>query len=245
MSTCLQGIAKKAQEQPQHRFVNLDELLYEPFLNKCWRDIRKAAASGVDRIRAQDDERHLDENIHNLVERLKRKQYRATLVRRQSIPTGDGKLRPLGIPAVEDKLLQLAVTRIRQAIYEQDFLRGSAGYRPHGGALDAVDRLTIKLPFGRYKVVVEADSKGFFDNIEQGWLVRMLAERIEDGAFLRLIKQGLKAGVRDTDGQVLHAATGTPQGGVAHPSWPMCTCTRRWTWGFTRWSSHNVGARHA
>ena len=163
MSTFLQGIAKKAQEQPKHRFGNLYELLNESFLKECWRDIRKEAAAGVDRISAQDYERHLDENIHNLVERLRRQQSRAKLVRRQYIPKGDGKLRPLGIPAVEDKLLQLAVTRILQAIYEQDFLRCSYGYRPHVGALDAVDRLTIKLQFGRYNCVVEADIKGFFD----------------------------------------------------------------------------------
>jgi RNA-directed DNA polymerase len=217
MPTFLQGIAKKAQEQPKHRFGNLYELLNEPFLKECWRDIRKEAASGVDRMSAQDYERHLDENIHNLVERLKRKQYRAKLVRRQYIPKGDGKLRPLGIPAVEDKRLQLAVTRILQAIYEQDFLRCSYGYRPHVGALEAIDRLTIKLQFGRYNFVVEADIKGFFDNIEHGWLVRMLKERMEDGAFLRLIQKWLKAGVLDTDGQVLHPATGTPQGGSISP----------------------------
>jgi RNA-directed DNA polymerase len=217
MSTFLQGIAKKAQEQPKHRFGNLYELLNEPFLNECWRDIRKAAASGVDRISAQDYERHLDENIHNLVERLKRKRYRAKLVRRRYIPKGDGKLRPLGIPAVEDKLLQLAVTRILQAIYGQDFLRCSYGYRPQVGALDAVDRLTIKLQFGRYNFVVEADIKGFFDNIDHDWMMRMLAERIEDGAFLRLIRKWLRAGVLDTDGQILHPVTGTPQGGIISP----------------------------
>jgi RNA-directed DNA polymerase len=108
------------------------------------------------------------------------------------------------IPAVEDKLLQLAVTRLVQAIYEQDFLRCRDGYRPQVGALEASDRLTIKLQFGRYTFVVEADIQGFFDTIEQGWLVRMLEERIEDGACLRLIKQRLKAGGLDTDGQVLH-----------------------------------------
>ena len=127
MQTFLQGIAKKAQAQPKHRFGvaatrNLYELLNETFLKECWRDIRKDAAYGVDRVSAGDYEQHLDENIHNLVERLKQKQYRAKLVRRQYIPKGDGKMRPLGIPATEDKLLQLAVTRI-QAIYEQDFLR--------------------------------------------------------------------------------------------------------------------------
>jgi group II intron reverse transcriptase/maturase len=126
-------------------------------------------------------------------------------------------LRPLGIPAVEDKLLQLAVTRILQAIYEQDFLRCSYGYRPNVGALNAVDWLTIKLQFGQYNFVVEADIKGFFDNINHEWMMRMLEERIEDGALLRLIRKWLKAGVLDTDGQVLHPATGTPQGGIISP----------------------------
>ncbi len=118
------------------------------------------------------------------------------------------------MPAVEDKLLQLAVTRILQAIYEQDFLRCSYGYRPNVGALDAVDWLTIKLQFGQYNVVVEADIQGFFDNINHDWMMQMLEERIEDGAFLRLITKWLKAGVLDTNGQVLHPVTGTPQGGI-------------------------------
>jgi RNA-directed DNA polymerase len=85
------------------------------------------------------------------------------------------------------------------------------------GALDAVDRLTIKLQFGRYNCVVEADIKGFFDNIEHDWMMRMLGERIEDGAFLRLIRTWLRAGVLDTDGQILHPVTGTPQGGIISP----------------------------
>ena len=217
MPTFLQGIANKAQEQPKHRFGNLYELLNEAYLKECWHDIRKDAAYGVDRVSAQDYEQHLDENIHDLVERLKRKQYRAKLVRRVYIPKGDNRWRPLGIPAIEDKLLQLAVARILQAIYEQDFLRCSYGYRPNVGALDAVDKLTLKLQFGQYHFVVEADIRGFFDNLQHEWLVRMLEERIEDGAFLRLIQKWLKAGVLDTDGQVLHPATGTPQGGIISP----------------------------
>jgi RNA-directed DNA polymerase len=107
--------------------------------------------------------------------------------------------------------------RLLQAIYEQDFLRCSYGYRPQVGALDAVDRLTIKLQFGRYHVGVEADIKGFFDTIEHGWVMRLVGERIEDGAFLRLIRKGLRAGVLETDGQVLHPVTGTPQGGILSP----------------------------
>jgi retron-type reverse transcriptase len=123
MPTVLQGIAKKAHEHPKHRFGNLYALLNEAFLKECWRAIRQDAAYGVDGVRAQDYEAHLDANIHALGERLKRKQSRAKHVRRQYIPKGNGQLRPLGIPAVEEKLLQLAVTRILTAIYEQDFLR--------------------------------------------------------------------------------------------------------------------------
>jgi RNA-directed DNA polymerase len=123
----------------------------------------------------------------------------------------------VGIPAVEDKRLQRAVARLLEAIYEQDFRRGSDGYRPQVGALDAVDTLTIKLQVGRYAWVVEADIKKFFDTIEHDWMVRMLAERLDDGALRRLSRKWLKAGVLDTDGQVLHPVTGTPQGGTVSP----------------------------
>ena len=217
MQTSLQGIAKKARSQKKYRFRNLYGMLNEELLRYCWRDIKKNAAYGVDQVSAQEYEQDLEENIRQLVERLKRKRYRAKLVRRHYIPKEDGKQRPLGIPAVEDKLLQLAVTRILTAIYEQDFLRCSYSYRPGIGDLDAVDKLTIKLQFGRYNWVVEVDIKGFFDNIDHSWMIRMLEERIEDRAFLRLIKKWLRAGVLDTEGKVLHPATGTPQGGIVSP----------------------------
>jgi RNA-directed DNA polymerase len=217
MPTSLQGIAKRAQSQEKHRFQDLYGILNEEFLLDCWRFIRKDAAYGVDRVSAQEYEQDLEENVRDLVDRLKRKSYRAKLVWRRYIPKGDGRMRPLGIPVVEDKLLQVAVKRILEAIYEQDFLRCSYGYRPRIGALDAVDKLTVKLQFGRYNFVVEADIKSFFDNVDHNWMIRMLEERIDDRALLRLIKKWLKAGVLETDGQVIHPATGTPQGGIVSP----------------------------
>lgn len=188
-----------------------------PMLYRCWQRIRKNAAYGVDKVSAEEYGKHLTGNIRQLVDRLKRKSYRARLIRRHYIPKGNGKMRPLGIPVVEDKLLQLAVVEILQAIYEQDFLRCSYGYRPRLGALDAVDKLTIKLQFGRYGRVVEADIKGFFDNIDHERLLEMLAERIDDKALLQLIRKWLKAGVLDTNGEVIHPAAGTPQGGIVSP----------------------------
>lgn len=166
MQTSLQGIAKRAKAQRKHRFQDLCRMLNEEFLLESWRDIRKDAAYGVDQVSAEEYEQNLGENIRNLVERMKRGRYRAKLVRRKYIPKGEGKMRPLGIPATEDKLLQVAVKRILEAIYEQDFLRCSYGYRPGVGALDAVDKLTVKLQFGRYNFVVEADIKSFFDNVD-------------------------------------------------------------------------------
>jgi len=217
VQTSLQAIAKKAESQPGYRFRNLFGMLNEEMLKDSWRLIRKNAASGIDGVSAKDYEQNLDENIHQLVEGLKQKRYRAKLVRRRYIPKGNGKLRPLGIPATQDKLLQLAVKRILEAIYEQDFLSYSYGYRPNVGALDAVDKLGIRLQLGKYNYVVEADIKGFFDNLDHEWLLKMFAERIDDKALLWLIKKWLKAGVLDTNGKVLHPEAGTPQGGIISP----------------------------
>ena len=217
VQTSMLGIAKKAKSDKRYRFRNLYRELNEELLLDSWRLLRKDAALGVDRVSAAEYEANLAENIKQLVERLKRKRYRAKLVRRHYIPKGNGAMRPLGIPATEDKLLQLAVKRLLEAIYEQDFLSCSYGYRPLVGARTAVDELRVKLQFGGYHHLVEADIKGFFDNLSHQWLMRMLAERIDDEPFLRLIKKWLKAGVLDTDGQVLRPESGTPQGGIVSP----------------------------
>ena len=217
MQTSLLAIANKAKDRKHYRFLNLYRLIDEKLLLACWGDIRKNAAYGVDRMSAGEYGENLLANIRDLIERLKRKSYRARLVRRHYLPKPDGRMRPLGIPVVEDKLLQLAVTRLLEAIYEQDFLRCSYGYRPHKSALDAIDKLTVKLQFGRYNFVVEADIKGFFDTIDHEKLMEMLSLRIADQSLLRLIKKWLKAGVLDTDGKVIHPASGTPQGGIISP----------------------------
>jgi group II intron reverse transcriptase/maturase len=217
MQTSLRGISNRAAKDKGHRFGNLYGLLDENFLKWCFWQLKRDAAPGVDRVDFYEYRENLDENIANLVKRLKQKNYRAKLVRRQYIPKINGKLRPLGIPATDDKVLQFAVARILEAIYEEDFLDVSYGYRRGTGPQDAVRDLTQKLQFGRFYHIVEADIRGFFDNIDHNWMIRMLEERINDRAFLRLIQKWLKAGILDISGEVIHPATGTPQGGIVSP----------------------------
>jgi len=217
MPTSLRGIAKRARRDKKARFGDLYRLLNEENLRGCFYGLRRSAAPGVDQVTFKEYERDLDSNLTALVKRLKEKRYRAKLVRRKYIPKANGKLRPLGIPALEDKLLQLAVAKVLEAIYEQDFLECSWGYRPKRGPQEASRQLAGRLYVGRIGWVVEADIRGFFDNISHEWMLRMLAERIEDGAFLRLISKWLKAGILEEDGKVVHPATGTPQGGIVSP----------------------------
>jgi len=236
MPPALQGRAQQAKSQKHSRCRNLYGRLNEDVLRDCWQAIRQEAAYGVDRVSAQEDEHTLEGNIRHLVDRLRRKRSRATLVRRHSMPKGDGRVRPLGIPAVEETLVQMAVTRRLTAIDEQDFLRWRYGDRPHVGARDAVDTLTSKLPCGRDHWGVEADSPGCFDTIDQEWMRRMVAERLEDRALVRLIKTWRKAGVLDTDGTVGHPATGTPQGGTVSP----ILANISWHYALDRWCEQVV-----
>lgn len=216
-TTSLRGIAKRAQACKDHRFQNLYRLLDANLLLDCWDDLNKKAASGVDGVTATVYEQDLIAHIQDLAERLKTKRYRTRLVRRCYIPKDNGGERPLGIPALEDKLVQSACAKILGAIYEADFLSVSYGYRPGISAKDAVSDLGFNLQYGRFGHVIEADIKGYFDTIDHDWLLRMLSLRIDDKAFLSLIRQWLKAGILDIDGQVLHPVTGSPQGGIVSP----------------------------
>ena len=215
--TSLRGIADKAKADKQHRFRDLYGCLNVELLLDCWGDLNKDAASGVDGVTWQEYAENLQANVEALVERLKKKRYRAKLIRRQYIPKENGKERPLGIPVIDDKLLQAGCARLLNAIYEQEFLAISYGYRPERGAGAAVRDLTFDLQYGRYGYVVEADIKGFFDHMDHDWVLEMLRLRIDDRAFLGLIRKWLKAGILETDGRVIHPDTGVPQGGVVSP----------------------------
>jgi RNA-directed DNA polymerase len=214
--TSLQGIANKAVTDKAYRFRNLFGMLTAGFLFWCWDFINRRASSGVDRLDASAYEDNLIGNIQQLAQQVKQGTYRAKLVLRKWIPKTGGKLRPLGIPAIAD-MLQLAVAKVLEAIYEQVFLPCSYGYRSRTGAHQAIKDLTGELKSGQYHVVVEADIKGFFNAINHDLLMDMLAKRIDDKPFLKLIRKWLKAGILETDGQVIHPSMGTSQGGNASP----------------------------
>ncbi len=215
--TSLEGIAQTASRNETHRFQNLYGELTPELLLSAWIRINKTAASGVDKVTAKEYQIHLLDNIQNLAQRLKEKRYKAKLVRRKYIPKDNGKERPLGIPALEDKIVQRAVSLLLVAIYEQDFLDVSYGYREEKSPNEAVGDLTFQLQYGRFGYLVEADIQGFFDNIDHEWILKMLALRIDDKAFLNLIRKWLKAGILEPDGMVTDPETGTPQGGIVSP----------------------------
>jgi group II intron reverse transcriptase/maturase len=218
VSSALLALKRKAAADKKHRFRSLLRMVSEPMLHESFHRLRKAAAPGVDAVTWQDYEVGVGERIADLHERIHTGRYRAREVRRRYIPKGGSrKLRPLGIPSIEDKIVQDAVRRILEAIYEEDFLESSMGYRPGRGPREASQKLQNALFYGRMHWVVEADIEGFFDHVDHDWLERMLKERIDDRSLLRLIRKWLRAGIMETDGQILHPVTGTPQGGIISP----------------------------
>lgn len=217
MQTSLGEIANKARAKSEHRFQNLSGLIDEQCLLETYAKLNKSSAPGVDRVTIREYGENLEDNVRDLVERVKRGGYRAKLIRRKNIPKGGGKMRPLGIPVTEDKLLQTAAGDILSAIYEQDFLSSSYGYRPCVGGVDAAMELCSRLYRERVNYVVEADIKGYFNNIDHDWMLKMLELRVDDKPFLRLVGKWLKAGVLEEDGTVDKPEKGTPQGGSISP----------------------------
>ena len=185
---------------------------------QSWGQLNKQAAPGIDGVTTEQYEQDLPVHIHQLARELKTQAYRADPIQRVFIPKANGKQRPLGLPTVKDKVAQQTVSNILQRIWEQDFLPNSYGYRPNKSAHQAVHSLATNLQFQGYGYIIEADNKGFFDNMNHEWLVRMLEQRIDDKALISLIKQWLKARIRSPEGEFHKPASGTPQGGVISPA---------------------------
>lgn len=170
----------------------------EELLRGCFAQLRGDAAAGIDGKTKADYAENLEANLAALVGRLHRMGYRPQADRRVYIPKpGSDKVRPLGIPALEDKLVQAGMTRILEQIYEQEFTEDSYGFRPKRGCHDALRALSETVESGRIEWIVEADIKGFFDNVDHDWLMRFLERRIGDKRMLRMVKRFLKAGVME------------------------------------------------
>lgn len=216
MSTELSGIADKAQRQPKLRFTALAHLLTPEFLIETWGLMNRRGASGIDGETTKEFEQGLGERCREIVTRLKANRYQAPPVRRVEIPKGEGKTRPLGIPTVEDRLVQRAVARILEAIYEADFRECSFGFRPGRSPHQALRGLRSQFIAGKVGYVYETDIRGYFTHINHDWLAKMLALRVGDPVILRLIRKWLRAGVM-IGGVVSRTEEGTPQGGPISP----------------------------
>jgi group II intron reverse transcriptase/maturase len=216
MRTSLHGIAQAAQAHRRKRFRGLYGCFNRVLLEQAFRDLNKKAVPGVDGVAYHEYEQNLERNLADLEERLKTKRYRARLVRRTFIAKANGGQRPLGIPALEDKIVQNLARRILEILFEPLFLDCSYAYRPHRSARMAAEKVQEELR-GRYSWVVEADIKSFFDTIDHERLIEMIKTRVDDEAFIRLIRKWLKAGVLTPRGEVERPTEGTPQGGLVSP----------------------------
>ena len=217
VETKLQRIAEKAISAPTFQFTSLFHLMNVELLKGCFEGLRKKAASGIDGVTKEQYAIQLEENLYQLVDRLHRMAYIPQPVVRVNIPKpGSDKMRPLGIPALEDKIVQAGLSKILQAIYEQDFIEDSQGFRPNRGCHDALRALSQTVENQPINHIVEADIKGFFDNVDQDQLMTFLGHRIADKRILRYIKRFLKAGIQE-EGIFRASERGTPQGGVISP----------------------------
>jgi RNA-directed DNA polymerase len=214
--TRLALISQWARKKPKCRFTSLAHLLDERFLAGCYFELGRDRASGVDGISWKEYGERLDENLGQLVARMKVKRYKPQPAKRVYIPKDEHSKRPLGLPALEDKIVQRGIAHILEAIYEADFLDCSYGFRPKRNchqAVNAVDKTVMTNPINH---VIEADIRGFFDNVSHEWMMEFLKVRIVDPSFLLLIRRFLKAGYIEA-GLVVATRRGTPQGGNLSP----------------------------
>ena len=217
METKLKRIAEVAKEKPNEKFTSLAHLINEPMLVECHQEMDARKAPGIDKVTKEEYELNLQANIKSLLERMKRQAYKPQPVRRAYIPKpGTDKKRPLGIPGYEDKLVQSAITKILNAIYEQDFLDCSFGYRPGRGCHDALKELNTIIEKKKTSYIVDADIRGFFEHVDHQWMMKFVAHRIIDPNIQRIIARFLKAGVMEA-GIIYDTPEGTPQGGVVSP----------------------------
>jgi RNA-directed DNA polymerase len=216
MQTKLDLISNAARRDESCRVTNLACMLNEENLTECFGMLKRDRASGIDNVSVEEYKEKLQENVANLVKRMKMQSYKPRPVRRTYIPKANGKLRPLGIPAVEDKVVQKGMSRILEAIYENDFLDCSYGFRPKRSCHQALKRLDSVITTMPINHIIDADIKGFFDNVDHEWMKKFLEVRVADKNFMRLIGRFLRNGYMES-GEFHQSEMGTPQGGIISP----------------------------
>ena len=216
METKLARISQLSKEHPNMVFTSLGHLLNEELLQECHEKMEKGKAVGIDGISKEDYEQNLEENLENLVERLKWKSYKPQPARRVEIPKENGKTRPLSIYNYEDKLVQEALKRVLEAVFEPHFYEEMMGFRPNRGCHKAIQKLNVMLEKRATNYVLDADIQGFFDHIDHAWAIKFIESRIKDPNILRLVKRMLKSGVLK-EYQWEATEEGSGQGSVCSP----------------------------
>lgn len=217
MNSCALSVSKFVLEQPEKKVQNLARYLNEENLKEAFKRVRANGACGIDRLTKTKYAENLDENIHKLHERLVHMTYMPKASRRVYIPKpGSDKKRPLGIPAIEDKIVQCVIADILNAIYEPMFVDESYGFRPKRSCHDVIVYLRNTITVHKVNYVVDADIRGFFDNIDHEWMMKFLEYRTEDRRFLEIIRRFLKAGIIENE-MYYETDKGSPQGGVISP----------------------------
>jgi RNA-directed DNA polymerase len=217
MVTKLTRIVELAKARPTERFTSLAHLIDVNHLKECHRQTSPRKAVGVDKVTKAEYDKALETNLQNLTTKLKRNAYKPQPVKRKYIPKpGSVQMRPLGILCYEDKLVQAALANILTSIYEPEFLNCSYGFRPGRGCHDALKELNYIIEEKNINYIVDADIRGFFDHVDQTWMMKFIAHRIADPQIQRLIARFLKAGVIEA-GIKYDTPEGTPQGGVISP----------------------------
>src|SRR6476646_8968673 len=216
VSQALDRIRRVARERKKEKFTALFHHISSELLEEAFFELKKNAAPGADGLTWREYETDLERNLEDLYARLHRGAYRALPSRRVYIPKPDGRERPLAVAALEDKVVQRAALAVLNAIYEEDFLGISYGFRPGRGTHDALDALCVGIHSRKVSWILDADIQSFFDTVNQEWLIRFVEHRIGDRRIIRLIRKWLKAGVME-DGIVTVSDRGTGQGAVISP----------------------------
>jgi len=217
LNQALQRVREVAEGDQEVKLTTLWHHVYDiDRLRETYFRLKRDSAAGVDGVTWQQYGRDLEGNLEDLSARLSRGGYRAKPVRRVYIPKPDGRQRPLGVPTLEDKIVQAATTEVLNAVYEADFLGFSYGFRPGRSAHDALNALAVGIGEKRVRWVLDADIRGFFDTIDHAWLMKFVEHRIADRRVLRHLRKWLNAGVLE-DGEVKRQERGTPQGGSVSP----------------------------